>query len=244
MADIFDEVEDGLRQDKLYKAWRKYGIFAYIAAGLLVAGVAYYEFAGTQREKTTEENVMVFEDGLNALADKNYAEAETILAPMAASDKSIAPVAAQYLAAVRLEGGGDVAGAIRALEEVAGTDGPTEKLALIKLAYLKADTTSRADLETLMGDLRDEESSFGALALELLAAEAAAEGDIAYARQTYNELRFLANVPPGVLRRAEIAVAALPVTAEAEPDAPDATTETTTEDAAPTPSLTDEETAQ
>ena len=36
MADIFEEVEEGLRQDRAERLWKKYGVFAYIAAALLI----------------------------------------------------------------------------------------------------------------------------------------------------------------------------------------------------------------
>ena len=44
MADIFEEVEEGLRQEKLTVAWKKYGIFAYLAVALIIGGVGLNEY--------------------------------------------------------------------------------------------------------------------------------------------------------------------------------------------------------
>ena len=92
----------------------------------------------------------------------------------------------------------------------ANAETPIGKLSLMKAAYLKAGETSRAEMETYLGSLMDEESEFGALALELVASMAVQEGDVEYARQVFNELRFLANVPEGTVERATQALAALP----------------------------------
>ena len=64
----------------------------------------------------------------------------------------------------------------------------------------------------------------GALSRELVAAKAYATGDVARARTEYNRLKFDAAAPAGVVQRAEIALAAIPVAAE-EP-APAVPTET------------------
>ena len=82
------------------------------------------------------------------------------------------------------------------------------------------------------GGLPDEPTAFGALATELLAAKAFEEGDIEYARTKFNELRFLANVPEGVMQRATQALAALPAVTIADPLA---TPETEASPALPVP---------
>jgi hypothetical protein len=56
----------------------------------------------------------------------------------------------------------------------------------------------------------DQNSAFNALAVELLAAKALADGDYAYAREEFGYLRVAANVPQGTLDRANSALAALP----------------------------------
>ena len=233
MADIFEEVEEGLRQDRAARLWKKYGVFAYIAAGLLVGGVALNEYLQHRGAQSVEESALQFEQATVELRAQNYEAAATGFAEIASSDAEIAPVAAGYLADARLQGNADTAAAISALEAAANTETPIGKLSLIKAAYLKSATMSRAETETYLGDLLDEETQFGALALELVAAKAVAEQDYDYARQAFYDLRFLANVPSGVQQRASSALSTLPPEAESSPEAPAQIEETGGQDVEP-----------
>ena len=211
MADIFEEVEEGLRQDRFSGLWKKYGIFAYLAAALLIGGVALNEYLKVRTAETIEQNAARLEAALNEVDARNYEAAAADLSAIVADEIAPSPVAAHFLAGVRLDGNGDAIAAAEVLEGIVGeaTD-PTQKLALIKAAYLKADALSRAELETFLTPLADDQSAFGALASELLAAKALQEGDIEFARREFNFLRFAQNVPPGVVTRAEQALEALP----------------------------------
>ncbi|WP_084396830.1 hypothetical protein [Henriciella aquimarina] len=216
MADIFEEVEEGLRQDRAERLWKKYGIFAYIAAALLIGGVALYEFIDHRQSQSVEASAEQFETARDTLDDQDFQQAATAFETLSDSDARIAPVAANYLAEARLKGNADRTAAVAALEKAANTETPIGKLSLLKAAYLKSETMSRSELETYLGGLADEESQFGALALELVAAKAAEEEDYAYAREAFNDLRFLANVPQGVQQRARIALDTLPAAEPSE----------------------------
>lgn len=222
MADIFEEVEEGLRQDKAARLWKKYGVFAYIAAALLIGGVALNEYLEHRRADSLEQTTLQFEAASSDLSDQNFEAASQAFEGLAASDERIAPLAANFLAQTRLAGNADRDAAIASLEQAANAETPIGKLSLIKAAYLKSETSSRAELETYLGSLLGEQSSFGALALELVAAKAVQEGDTAFARQAFGELRFLANVPEGTVTRANAALAALPPAPASETGADDA----------------------
>lgn len=223
MADIFEEVEEGLRQEKAEKLWKKYGVFAYLAAALLIGGVALNEYLQHSKAESIEANAVQFEEGVDELSEENWQQASDKLAPLVSEDVEIAPLSANFLAQARLQGSADMAAAVEALEAAANTETPIGKLSLMKAAYLKSNSMTRADLEAYLGDLANDESAFGALALELIAAKAVAEGDIEYARTTFNELRFLANVPEGVEQRSRAALAALPPAATTTPATPQET---------------------
>ena len=235
MADIFEEVEEGLRQDRLTGLWKKYGIFAYIAAALLIGGVAFNEYRQVQAANTVEENASRLEAALTDVDARNYESAATQLSALIEDDIAPSKVAAHYLAGVRLDGNGDAAAAAEVLSASVGDlEDPTEKLALIKSAYLQADTLSRSELESILSPLTSGDGPFAALASELVAAKALQDGDIEFARREFNFLRLAQNAPPGVVTRAQQAIAALPpisVEVEATPaDVPEAPTEPVTEE--------------
>lgn len=244
MADIFEEVEEGLRQDRLTVLWKRYGVFAYLAAALLIGGVALNEYLKVQSAETIEQNATRFEGALGEVDARNYEGAANQLTTLVDDQIPPSTVAAHFLAGVRLNGNGDAATAAEVLEGVAGdVEDPTQKLALIKAAYLKADTSSRAELEAFLAPLADSDGPFGALASELIAAKALQEGDVAFARREFNFLRFAQNVPPGVVTRAQQALAALPPETEetVEPIQDTGTLEPATEtETAPEPELQNE----
>ncbi|MEM9053852.1 MAG: hypothetical protein AAGB16_00880 [Pseudomonadota bacterium] len=220
MADIFEEVEEGVRQDRMTELWRKYGWAAWLTAGLLIGGVALNEYLNYQSAQTVTRNAAQLEGGIDELTQGEYEAAGGTFAELAGSDVALAPVAAQYLSQVRLEGNGDAGAAAQVLADSIDetADSAIEKLALIKSAYLKADDMTREELQTYLGGLTAESSAFGVLALELVAAKAMAEGDYAFARSEFNLIRVSANVPPGVARRASQALAAMPIVVQEEPE--------------------------
>ncbi len=214
MADIFEEVEDSLRQDKLTVAWKKYGFFAYLAAALLIGGVALSQYLQSQAKEKITADTIVLEAALSDLDASEYQASGDALAELTASDARLAPIAAHYLAKVRLDGNGDALAAADVLTvAAASSEGPAAKLALLKSAYLMADTMTRTELEAKLSDLRRDEAAFtafDALALELIAAKALEEGDVEFARTEFNYLRLAPNVPSGVATRASRALATLP----------------------------------
>jgi len=238
LADIFEEVEEGLRQERLTGLWKKYGVFAYIGAALLVGGVALNEYLKTQADQTIVKNASQLESALVEVESRNYEQAATQLTAIIARDIAPSNIAAHYLAGVRLEGNGDALAAAEVLDGIVGeAQDPTEKLAMIKAAYLKADTFTRAELEGTLAPLLQDDGPFGALAKELIAAKALQDGDIEFARREFSFLRLAQNVPPGVVTRATQALEALPRVSEPEPAlAPADANETTAEPAIGEPS--------
>ena len=219
MADIFEEVEEGLRQDRLSGLWKKYGIFAYIGAALLIGGVALNEYLQIQAKQTVEREALRLEAALNEVEARNYEEAAAQLTAIIGDEIAPANIAAHYLAGVRLDGNGDTLAAADVLGNSVGDAAePTEKLALIKSAYLKADTATRSELESMLAPLANDDGPFGALSKELIAAKALQDGDIEFARREFSFLRLAQNVPPGVVTRATRALDALPPVSETQPE--------------------------
>ena len=243
MSDIFDEVEESIRQDKMEGLWKRYRPFIYGAAALLVGAVALNEFVlRPQAEQARNERALAFETALNLLENDQYVEAEAAFRELAEGNGKIAPLAAQYLAQTQYEGGGDATSATRTLSAAAAVEGsPYERLSILKTAYFSVDTQSMQDLEATLGSLVEDEGPLGALARELVAAKAFETGETARARQMFNRLRFDAAATGGVKRRAEIALEAIPPAPAGEEDE---TTDLTDAGAAPTDTADIEETGQ
>ena len=199
MSDIFEEVDESIRQDRLEIWWKRYQFFVYGAVALVIGAVAVNEFVIMPRaEAARTARALELETALSELHNGSYAAAEAAFADLADGGSKLAPLAANYLAQVRFEGGGDADGAAEALAAIGAVEGsPFDRLALLKKAYFKADGQSMTELEATLGSLVDDEGPLGALARELVAAKAFATGDTARARTEFNRLRFDAAAPAG-----------------------------------------------
>lgn len=249
MSDIFEEVDESIRHDRLEIWWKRYQFFVYGGVALVIGAVAVSEFVIMPRaEAARTARALELETALSELHNGSYAAAESAFAELADGGSKLAPLAANYLAQARFEGGGDADGAAEALAAIGAVEGtPFDRLALLKKAYFRADGQSMTELEATLGSLVDDEGPLGALARELVAAKAFATGDTARARTEFNRLRFDAAAPEGVKRRAELALAAIPAVEAAEPvpDAASQAQETEIEAPAPAPAPAEsEETGQ
>lgn len=235
MSDIFEEVEEEVRKDKLGELWRRFGWIVWLTALAIVGFVAFSEWRSAQLDNQNRARVAELDSALAALEDGNYGAAQAQLQAIVDADTRLSPLAANLLAQARLEGGGDRDGAAQALAEVANADGQAyQQLALLKSVYLRAESMTLADMEAELRALIATESQLGALAEELVAAKAFSEGDFVRARRDYNRLMIAANAPAGLQQRARIALDAIPrqtpqPTAVPSPD-PEATEELSSED--------------
>jgi len=213
LTDIFSEVDQNVREERLAGLWVRWRPFVYGSVAVLIGSVAINEFLiKPQAEATRAARSAELEAAVKALEDGQYEEAEAAFKAIVAKESKLSPLAAHYLAQVQLEGRGDAAAAAETLAAIGGTQGgPYERLALLKTAYFRADTLTLPELEATLGTLVTEDTAMGALSRELVAAKAYATGDVARARTEYNRLKFDAAAPAGVVQRAEIALAAIPV---------------------------------
>ena len=217
LSDVFEEVEEGLRSDKATDLWAKYSPVVYVLGFLIIAAVGFNEYRQWKSDQAKASRIMVFEAARKALESGDYAAAEDGFRQLTDEGSKLSPLAANFLARVRLEGGGDVAGSQAALSaEATGTGHPFERLALLKLAYSRSKEMSLPELEAFVADLVNGKDSFAILAQELIAAKAYESGDLARARKEFSYLRFAPDVPQGVLERAQMALSVIPVTPETE----------------------------
>lgn len=212
MNDIFEEeVDEELSKERWERLWKKWAPFVWGVLALAIGGVGLREYLVTQDERRSESQTVQFEDAISKFQSGEYDEAALLLHALVDEDNEMSPIAGQYLARTYLEGKADQKSAEEVLEKIGKPDGqPFEQLAMLKLAYMRSDSTSRNDLQSYLQPLIDGQSSFGVLALELVAAAAWKEGDFADAREMYSNLQFMVNAPPGVANRSYIALATIP----------------------------------
>ena len=222
MTDIFEEVDEELRTDKVNEFWKRYWPYVLGAALLIIAVVAGKSWLDHQSQKEIELAGVAYEDGLAALDAEDIQTARAKLKTVMTEKSGFAKLSGQVLAEGELSLSGDSAAAADALSmSAAQGDGPLSQIASLKAAYIRSDSMSLEELEAKVSGLLTAGGGVGALARELIAAKALQSGDIERARKEFNALKLSLDAPAGVQERAQEASLIMPEpTATSSEDAP------------------------
>lgn len=210
MADIFREVDEDLRRDRMERLWQRYGSYIVGAAALIVAGTAGYVFWQRWEASRQEELTATL---LQATEPLNVAEGETPDVPaaidaLAAAGSKLegAPaVLADLHRAGLLAREGRTDEAVALYDRVAGTGGTDQLLrdmALLMSVMLQLDTGDPAQLQARLAPLLAPGNNWRFTAGEMWALLAVRAGDTAQAAAKFKELAEGADTPAGIRARA------------------------------------------
>jgi hypothetical protein len=168
LSDIFREVEEDVRKERLEKFWKAYGDYVIALMALVILGVAGWQVW------------LRYEDSQRAKASVQYTAAQKLTKPdeaVAAFDaliKENPPGGYTELAklskADALSSLGKSSDAVALYKEIAGGDsGPLGATARLRAAWLVADSASRADLEALLAPINTDTGPWRQLSREVLA---------------------------------------------------------------------------
>ena len=222
MTDIFEEVNESLRQDTFAEWWKKYRVWVFVVIAAAIGGVGIWELLKYQRASDIDRQARVYDTATAALENGDLAAAKTSFAQLAPEKSGFGALANLMLASIEKDQSNDpnlMAPHLRAAAE--RDDGLVGDMATLKLAYAMADTAELAQLEAAVKPLVDKGGYAGALAREVIAAKALATGDIERARTEYQALSFELDAPQNLKLRASQALGTLPKAATpAAPAAP------------------------
>lgn len=210
MSDIFQEVDEALREDRAKDWWRRWGNAVIGAAVLLVVAVAGWNgwnwYLANQRAQAGDAfaaataTIAADKPGATAALEKIAAQG---VAPYA-------DLARLRLARLKAEAGDKdgAAAAFRAAVQGAG-DADGRELAQLLKAMQEFDSAKPEDLASELQPLLGKDRPWRAMALELLAAVALKQNDPAKARALLTELRDDAAAAPALRDRAGELLSAL-----------------------------------
>jgi hypothetical protein len=181
---IFREIDEELRTDRIRSMWKRYAPFVIGGAVAIVALVAVNEgwswYTKSQSAAASEELYSAYD----AAERGDLAAAQAQLEAISAKGGGYA-VLAQFRAAALLSEQGDTAAAVAAYDGLAnGQSNPRlRELALLLAAQLLVDNGTLADVEARIGTLATDDNQMRRVARELLglAQYKAGEGDAAQA---------------------------------------------------------------
>ena len=206
MADIFHEVDEEVRRERLRKLGDRYSINVIALAVLIVAGMGAWRGYEYWVVKKAAAAGAEFEAAIALSEQGKQAEAEAAFAKVAAE----APAGYRVLARMRAAGAlaqSKPADAVKAYDELsadASLGAIWQDLAAVRAGLLLVDTAPLADMRRRLDPVAEPTRSFRHTARELLALSAWRNHDFTAARKYLDMIASDAESPIGVRARADV----------------------------------------
>lgn len=240
MNDVFQEVNQSLREETLASLWKRWQWVVYGVVAALIIGVAAFEIMRSMRADEIARAAKTYDAAFVAGESGDLATARARFTELSTDKTGFAVLAGHMLAGVEKQLTDDPVAIEGHLQRAAAADtGILGDLAVLKLGYLKADTASLADLEATLKPLIDKDNQISRLATELVAVKALANGDTERARELFEGLAAKLDAPRAMQNRVGYALSTLPqreVNLDA-PATPASAQPSTPAPAAPTPAV-------
>jgi hypothetical protein len=141
-SNVFREVDEEYRQERMLAFWRRYGVFIFAAVLLAAAGAAGVNYMMARAEAQKAAETTAFENLLSGVTAGNEAKSADALIAYAATVRPALATLARLSAAALRQRAGDLDGAAKIYHEVADGTGASQDLrdlAIVRLGYLAAD---------------------------------------------------------------------------------------------------------
>ena len=212
MADIFNEVDEEVRRERLKAFWDRYSIFVIAIAVLIVAGIGgwrAYEYYTAQRAAVAGA---AFEEAVTLSEQGKHAEAEKAFAKVVGEAPHGYAVLARFREAAELAQAnpGKPADAVKAYDALAAdaTLGQTwQDLAALRAGLLLVDSAPFADVKTRLDPIAAQGRPYRHTARELLALSAWHAKNAAEAKRYIDMVAADGETPPGARQRMDVLTA-------------------------------------
>ncbi len=206
MADIFSEVNEEVRRERLKQLWDRYGIFVIALAVLIVAGIgAWRGYEWWQAKKAATAGAQ-FEHAVSLSEQGKQKEAEAAFDKLAAEAPSGYRTLARFRAAAGLvkEKPAEAVKAYDKLTADPSISPALQDLATVRAGMLQADTVPFDQLKRKLEPVAQPGHSFRATARELLALSAWGHHDYAEAQHYIDLIMGDPETSPGMRNRVEV----------------------------------------
>ena len=206
MTDIFHEVDEEVRRERLKKLWQRYGNYIIAGCLLVVVGIAGWRGYEWLEAKRAAESGAAFEQAAMLAETGKVQEAEAAFAKLATGGTAGYRVLSRLREAAELAQS-DPKAAIKAYEEIAADRAAgqvIQDLATLRAGLLLVDHTPYADLRSRLEPLTGPERAFLYSARDLLALSAWKQGDVSAAKQWTEAIIGDPLTPAGARSRAEV----------------------------------------
>jgi hypothetical protein len=209
MSDIFHEVDEAVRREKLQKLWQRYGNFVIAAAVLVVAAVGAWRGYEWWEAKKAAEAGAAFDTAVELVDQGKTAEAEAAFAKLAVEGTPGYRVLARLREAAVLSKR-DPKAAVAAYDAIANDSaaGPSfQQLAGVRAAILLLDSAPLSEINRRLEPLAGADGIFRHTAREVLALAAWKAGDSAAAKKWFDTIASDAATPQSLRGRIDVLMA-------------------------------------
>jgi hypothetical protein len=206
VADIFQEVDEEVRRERLNKLWQRYGYYIIAACLLVVVAVGAWRGYEWWETKKAAGAGAAFEQAVILAEAGKHQEAEAAFAKLATDGTAGYRLLARLREAAEL-GRTDRKAAIKAYDEIAADRSVgqvIQDLATLRVGFLLVDGSSYGDMRARLEPLAAPDRAFRHSARELLALSAWKGGDMGAARQWTDMIITDPQTPSGARSRAEV----------------------------------------
>jgi hypothetical protein len=209
VSDIFDEVDEAVRRERLIKLWERYGNLMIAVAVIIVIGVGAWRGYDYWETKKAADYGAQFTAAAILSEQGKHAEAEQAFARIAAEGNAGYRVLARLREAEELAER-DPKAAVAAYDDIAASSAtrqPLQDFAALRAGMLLADTAPLAELTRRLEPLAGPGAPFRHTAREILAFAAWKAGDTAAMRKWMQLIRDDPETPPQVRERIDVLTA-------------------------------------
>ncbi|KKB09158.1 tetratricopeptide repeat protein [Devosia chinhatensis] len=184
---IFREIDEELRSDRMRALWRRFAPFVIGGAVAIVVLVAVNEGWSWYTRSQSSQSSQELYAALDTAGRGDLAGAQAQLDQLAANGSGGYPVLAEFRKAALLAEQGDNAGAVAAYDGLANnqSNARLRELAMILAAHILVDDGTLADVEARVGTLATDDSAMRRVARELLGLAQYKAGDFAAAEASF-----------------------------------------------------------
>lgn len=209
MSDIFQEVDEEVRRERLEQLWKRYGNAIIAVAIVILAGIGGWRGYEYWEQRKAAEAGAAFEAATSLADEGKHSEAEAAFAKLATEGTAGYRVLARFREAAQL-GLHDPKAAVAAYDALAADASlgrPMQDLAAVRAGLTLVDSAPYEELRTRLESLTAADRPFRHSARELLALAAWRAGDGAAARRWIDAVVSDPETPTGIRNRADVLMA-------------------------------------
>jgi hypothetical protein len=206
MSDLFREIDEEIRREKMQRLWQRHGTLLILLAVLLLAAAGGWRYYQWQKASAAQEESAKFAQAISLSQDSKGAEADAIFKQLAESGHGGYRMLAGFRAAADLAVT-DRQGAVKAFDALAADGNLTpvlHDLARIRAATLVVDTATYEEMGTRVEGLASAGGAWRNSARELMGLVSYRTNDVEAAGKWFDQIVADREAPPSQRQRAQL----------------------------------------